>query len=406
MITDFFNFAVKNLRRKKLRSSLTILGIVISIAIIFILIGLSLGLDNAVKEQFRMLGTDKFFIMPKGQAGAPGSGGAVELTTKDVNVIEKVSGVKIVSYIVAGNAKIEFDKQVRYYIVAGIPLDKADVFKVLFESSDIKAEQGRIFEKGDKGVVMLGSNYNHGNLFEKPVNAGSKIKINDKEFKVLAIISPIGNPSDDQNVYMSLSDFQELFNSGDRVDEIIVQIQEGQSIEDVASRVEIKLRKFRNVNEKTQDFSISTPEELLASFGTILNIITAFLVGVAAISLVVGAVGIMNTMYTSVLERTKEIGTMKAVGAKNSDILIIFLIESGLLGLIGGLIGILLGYGVGKLIEYIAVVYVKTNLLQVYFPIYITISILAFSFLIGAFSGILPAYQASRLKPAEALRYE
>ena len=405
MITDYFSYSVKNLRKRKLRSWLTISGIFIAIATIFLLLGLSLGLSNAINEQFRMLGSDKFFIMAKGQAGAPGSGGAVQLTTEDVDAIEKISGIKSVSYFTAGSAKIEFDGKTRYFMVVGIPMDQIDVFKAIYESSNIKADEGRLFEKGDLGVLMIGSDYKSGNVFPKPIKTGDKVKINDKEFKVKAILTPIGNPSDDKNIYMTLNDFKEVFNSGDRVDEIMVQIQAGQNIKDVADKVKLKLTKFRGLTEKTRDFEVLTPEELLASFGIILNIITAFLVGIAAISLVVGGIGIMNTMYTSVLERTKEIGTMKAIGARNSDILTIFLIESGLLGLVGGIIGIILGYAGGRLIEIIAQPYTG-NILQVYFPWYVVLGTLAFSFFIGAISGFLPAYQASRLKPVDALRYE
>jgi putative ABC transport system permease protein len=130
------------------------------------------------------------------------------------------------------------------------------------------------------------------------------------------------------------------------------------------------------------------------------------LVGIAAISLIVGGIGIMNTMYTAVIERTKEIGTMKAVGARNSDVLLVFLFESGLLGLVGGAIGIAIGYGLGKSAEYAATMALGTDLLQASFPWYLILGALAFSFVIGTMSGILPALQAAKLKPADALRYE
>jgi putative ABC transport system permease protein len=205
---------------------------------------------------------------------------------------------------------------------------------------------------------------------------------------------------------MSFDDFKELYNVGDRVDQIVVQISQGENIKAVAETAERKLRTFREVTEKTKDFDILTPEELLSSFNTILNIITAFLGGVAAISLIVGAIGIMNTMYTSVLERTKDIGVMKAVGAKNSDILQLFLIESGLLGFVGGLLGVAFGYGAAKLIEYVVVVKLATTLLRAAAPVYLLLGCLAFSFIIGALSGIWPAWRASRIKVVDALRYE
>ena len=144
----------------------------------------------------------------------------------------------------------------------------------------------------------------------------------------------------------------------------------------------------------------------LRFLGTVLNIITAFLLGVAGISLLVGSIGIANTMYTSVLERTKEIGVMKAIGAKNSDVLYIFVIESGILGLVGGAIGIFFGIGVGKIIEYIAVNQLGINLLKVVFPWYLIVGCLLFAFVIGSLSGLLPARQGSKLKPADTLRHE
>jgi len=402
MIQDYFTLASRNLRKKKLRSSLTIIGIFISIATIFVLISLSIGLNNAIKEQFRQLGSDKFFIMPKGQAGAPGSGGAVELTTKDVDIIEKVAGVKDVSYDAAGNAKVDFNDETRYLMVAGIPLKKSDVF---METGFYKIDEGRFLKNGDVGKVMIGSRFKE-SLYGRAVREGDRLIINDREFKVVGILKTLGNSQDDSLIFMSLEDFKELFNSGDRVDQIIVQVKSGEDINKVAEATKKKLMNYRNVKEKTIDFTILTPEELLRSFGTILNVITAFLLGVAAISLLVGAVGIANTMYTSVLERTKEIGVLKAIGAKNSDILWIFVIESGLLGIIGGILGILLGMVVGKTIEYIAVKQLGTTLLQVAFPWYLIVGCLLFAFLSGAISGLLPARQASRIKPADTLRYE
>ena len=403
MISDYFKIAIKNLRKRKLRSWLTMLGIFISIATIFTLISLSLGLQGAINEQFKILGVYKFFIMPKGQLGAPGTGGAVELTLKDVNVIDKISGVKDVSYATVANAKVDFNKQTRYLMVIGIPTDRLDLFK---EFTNLKIEDGRFIEKGEIGKVALGYDYKYGNIFWKPIIIGESILINDKKFKVKGILGQIGNPQDDKNIYMSIEDMKSLFNTGDRIDEIIVQINSGENIKDVADRVEKKLVKSRGVTEKTEDFSILTPEELLKSFGNILTIITAFLAGIAAISLIVGGVGIANTMYTSVIERTKEIGVMKAIGAKNKDILWIFLIESGLLGLAGAIIGVVLGYGLSNGIVYIVTKSYNTNLLQAAAPFYLVIGCLVFGFLIGAISGVLPAWQASKTKIVDALRYE
>jgi putative ABC transport system permease protein len=195
-------------------------------------------------------------------------------------------------------------------------------------------------------------------------------------------------------------------NLSERVDVILIQVKEGENVTEVSKEIEKSLRRYRGITEKTQDFTVSTPEELLESFQIILKIITAFLVSIAGISLVVGAVGIANTMYTSVVERTREIGVMKAIGAKNSDIAQIFLIESGLLGLVGGIIGVILGYLISKIVEIVAVNQLNTNLLQVASPWYLVTGCLFFGFAIGALSGVFPAIQASKTNIVDALRYE
>jgi len=253
---------------------------------------------------------------------------------------------------------------------------------------------------------MVGYNYKHKNLFDKPVNVGNKLELNGMEFEVIAIIEAVGNPGDDQQVYIGIEDFKELFGSGDRVDYMMVKIKPGEDIKEVAEATEKKLMKYRDVEEKTIDFTIMTPEELLETFGMVLNGITGFLILIGLISAVVGGIGIMNTMYTSILERQKEIGTMKAIGAKNSDILWIFVIEAGILGLIGGILGVVVGAGVGKLIEYIISVYVGSNLLRASLNPILIIFSLGFGFVVGVMSGLIPSYQASKLKPVDALRYE
>jgi len=400
---EHFRIALKNIRKKRLRSLLTILGIVISITIIFTLISISLGLENAVKEQFRQFGTDKFFIEPRGQLAGHGTGAAAQLTEDDIKTIESVFGVKELSYWTAGNAKIEFNNEIRYVIVMGIPLKKSDVF---IETGFYKAEDGSLLKEGDERKIMIGNQYKQ-TFFKKSVKVGDKIKINEKELKVKSILKTIGNPQDDKLIFMPLKDFKSLFpQTKDRIDQIAVQVYDEGKLKEVALNVERKLLKARHITEKTRDFRILTPEEILATFSVVLNIITAFLLGVAAISILVGSIGITNTMFTSVLERTKEIGVMKAIGAKNNDILKIFLFESGFLGVIGGIIGIVLGIIISKAIENIAITQLGTTLLQAATPIYLILGCLAFSFIIGLVSGFWPAYRAIKVKPVEALRYE
>ncbi len=402
MLTDYFKLAIRNLRKRKLRTWLTMLGIFISIATIFMLVSLSLGLQGAVEEQFEILGADKFFVQPAtGFLGPPGSVGGVILTEDDINTIKKVRGIKDVLGAVAANAKIEFNGKTRYSVVWGMQT-KTDLF---IETGNYDVEDGKFVRDGESGV-LIGNLHKTGNLWGKPVNVGNKLNINGENIKVKGILEKIGNPDDDRMVMMDIQEFRDFFDVPERVDWIVVQVEEGEDVIEVSERVEEKLRKARDVTEKTQDFSIMTPEEILGSFQSILNIITGFLAGVAAISLLVGGIGIANTMYTSVIERTSEIGVMKAIGAKNKDILSIFLIESGMLGLVGAGIGVLLGYGVSKTIEQIALNSLGTNLLQAAAPAYLVFGCLAFGFVIGAVSGVFPALQASKTNVVDALRYE
>ncbi len=404
MLKDYFILAIRNLRKRKMRTWLTMLGIFISIATIFLLISLSLGLQGVVEEQFRILGTDKLFILPgTGFLGPPGSVGGVILTENDINTIKKIKGVKDYTYATIGNAKIEYNNEIKYVQVIGIPLEKIGIFT---ETGAWKIEKGKELKEKGSGKILIGYLYGQGEVFKKPINPGNKILINEKRFEVQGITSQVGNSQDDSIILMSLDEFRELFNISERIDEIIVQADEGENILDLGDRIEKRLLSSRGVTEKTKDFDITTPEKLLEQFQTILNIITAFLAGIAAISLFVGGVGIANTMYTSVLERTREIGVMKAIGAQNKDIMMIFLIESGLLGLVGGIIGVLLGIGAGKFIEYIAINNLNTNLLKISIPLYLVAGCLLFAFFVGALSGVLPARQASKTSVVDALRYE
>ena len=175
-------------------------------------------------------------------------------------------------------------------------------------------------------------------------------------------------------------------------------------INDVASRIEDKMRKDRKEKKGEEDFSVQTPVKALGTVNLILNIINLIVTGIAAISLVVGGIGIMNTMYTSVLERTKEIGIMKAIGARNSDVMKIFLIESGLLGLVGGVVGAVIGLLLAFGVSGAANAAFGSVILKVTLSWPLLLMSISFSLIIGIVSGISPAIQASKLKPVDALR--
>ncbi len=402
---DHFSLAFNNLRRRKLRSWLTMIGIFIGIAAVVALISLGQGLQGYLTETFEQMGANKLMVMPGSGIGIGMMASADKLTNKDLEVIEKTKGVDMAAEIIYGSTLIKFKDEAKANFVIGLPTDEtADVFK---EIGGFETTEGRDLKEEDKYKIVIGYLVAKDNgFFDKAVQLRDKLIIKNKEFRVVGVMGQIGNPQDDSQVYIPLETAKEIFDKQDEIDAVYVQIKPGYEPADVAEDIKKQLRKARNEKQGEETFSVQTFEQLLETFQSVFAVVQAVLVGIAAISLLVGGVGIMNTMYTAVIERTKEIGTMKAVGARNSDILFIFLFESGLLGLVGGAIGIGIGIGLGKTAEYIASAALGTDLLKAVFPWYLILGALTFSFLVGCISGVAPAYQASRLKPADALRYE
>jgi len=403
MIEDLLNISLKSIMNKGIRSWLTVIGIVIGIAAIVSLISLGEGLQAAINQQFAILGPNLVFLMPGGMFG-PG-GGASKLTDHDIQLIKSVKGVDLAGGFIAKTVKVKFRDKVVYSGCAGI--DTGETQDLLLEGTGIKIEKGQPkFKPGDTGKVAIGYEYWSGNAFDQPVRIGDKIYINDRKFTVSSFISRIGNPDDDSNLYITQNDAQDLFGVKDDYMEVLVRVQDGYETKKVADKIKEKMRRDRGEKEGEESFMVMTLDQVKDTVGTILNAVQAVVVGIALISLIVGGVGIMNTMYTSVLERTREIGVMKAIGARNSNIVVMFMMESGIIGFIGGVLGCLVGAALSKTVEYIAITQVDSALIQASLSPELISGALAFSFLVGVASGFLPAKQASELNPVDALRYE
>ena len=400
----FFLLAFNNLKRRKLRSWLTMIGIFIGIAAVVALISLGQGLQNYITGEFEKLGSDKIIIQPD-IFGPPGSttSKTLMLTSKDLRVVEGVRGVEWTVGMLVKTAQAKYKDEVSTAYIFG--MNPKDI-ELLAETQTLTIFEGRELKEGDKFKAVVGYNNVYGNIWDKPMKIGSTITIEGIEFKVVGVHDKIGNPIDDAAITITKDTMREVFNAPDEESQMIAKTAPGFNPEQVADDIERKLRSSRGEKEEQETFRVNTSEQLLETFSSIFAVVQAVLVGIAAISLLVGGIGIMNTMYTSVLERTKEIGTMKAIGAKNSDIRNLFLIESGLLGLVGGAIGVAIGVLIGKATEYIAASVLGTPLLQASFPWYLIAGALTFSFVIGSASGLFPAMQASKLRPADALRYE
>jgi len=404
MMKDFFKLATENFKKRKLRSWLTMISIFIGIAAVVALSSLGLGLQNFVDEQFSQLGADKIFVQPKTGFAPPGSDTTTaELTKDDIDIVERTRGIAEATSFIIENVKIEFNEQTRFHQMFSIPTGKGK--KLYDEINQFEIQDGRDLRKGDKFKILIGISFIEDDLFQPNVKVGNKVKINDLDFKVVGHYERIGNSGDDRTIIVTEETMREVFDVEEKVDFIIARIAKGEKPGDVAARVEKDLRKFRGLEEGKEDFTVQTAEDLAETFQNVLLVLIVVLVGIAFISLIVGGIGITNTMYTSVLERTKEIGVMKAIGARNSDILKIFLLESGLLGLAGGAIGVVIGMAFSKLVE-VVVATTGNSFLKAVFPWYLIIGSLLFAFIVGTISGTLPAIRASKLKPVDALRYE
>jgi len=322
--------------------------------------------------------------------------------------MKKINGVSEGTGMIAKQVEIKKDenKKGKWVFGMGFSTDSAEQ-KIIDEAfGGIGILKGRNLKKGDSHKVAAGYNYQlPDKIFESPLKLGDKIFVNNEKYEIIGFYEEIGNPGDDSNVYMTQDDAKELLNMGDEYAFVYLRAAKGVDISLLADRIEEKLRKEKGQKEGEEDFFVQTFEQLVETFGTVLTVLNSILVLIAGISVLVAAVNIMNTMYTAVLERTKEIGIMKAIGAKNNAILLMFFIESGLLGLIGGSIGVAIGYTLAKLGGVIldAAGYA---FLQPYFPWWLIVGSLVFSFLVGAFAGYFPARAASKLLPVDALRYE
>lgn len=406
MIEDLIEYIIKNIMHRFTRSFLTILSVLIGIMSIFALVSFGQGLSKYVDQMSQQIGADKLIAQPKG-FGPPGSS-SVFLSKDDFDFIKKVNGVSEATPMIAKQVEVKNDetKKGKWVFAMGMSTISSEQRLIDESFGGIGILKGRNLKNGDKNKAVLGYSYQFADqIFGKPLKLGDKIFINEKPFDVVGFYEEVGNPQDDSNIYMTLDDIKSLFNVGDQYGFIYIRADKGVNPAELADKIQEKLRKEKGQKEGEEDFYVQTFEQLVETFSTILVVLNAILVIISGISIVVAAVNIMNTMYTAVIERTKEIGVMKSIGARNSSILLIFFIESGILGLIGGIIGVSFGYGLAKLGGFIAASS-GYALLKPYFPWWLIVGCLLFSFLIGAASGFFPARAASRLKPVDALRYE
>jgi len=392
---DLITESIKNLRRARVRTYLTLLGVVIGIAAIVSLVSIGSGLSVSVESQLDQLGAETILVIPGGIQSI-----RTKLTQDDADDIKKIAGIATVVPIYTDNAVVEFNGEKVNVAITATNAKDAEIFD---GTGFFDVAEGRFFERNESTSVLIGGNVGK-NLFEREIELRKQLKVNGENFKVIGILktqaqSFRGGPDTGNTIFMSLDGFRRV---SDSVSPGIIFVK-ADSKNNVSEVVDEIKDHFEDKYGEGSVNAIST-EQILETINSLLAVLTVFVMGLAGISLIVGGIGIMNAMITSVLERTKEIGLLKALGATNDKILIMFLLEAGFIGLVGGIIGIIVGFG---LAEIIALIGTESGFaLTAVKSIDIIIGAMFFSMIVGIGSGLYPALRAANLDPVDALRYE
>ncbi|MFP4656576.1 MAG: ABC transporter permease [Candidatus Woesearchaeota archaeon] len=388
-----------------MRSFLTSLSILVGIMAIFALVSFGVGVSGYLDEIFEDMGTDKMMIQVR-TFGPPGTGSDT-FTDDDVRFISRQQGVDIATGLSFSSASVRspLEQRPAQVSVLGVETETRET-ELVKDLMTVDVIEGRWLRRDEEGSAVLGNNYLEANrVFERPLSLRDRITINGQEIQVVGFLDSLGNPEDDSMVILSDSYFDTIFDRGDEYNMIYIQAQPNTDISRIEDNLDESFREHLGQEEGEETFSILAFEDVMETSENILDMIIGLVVLIALISVVVAAINITNTMYTSVLERTKEIGIMKAIGAKNRTIKHIFLLEASILGFFGGLIGIGLGYGIASFGGYVAAEFGYSSL-GPEFPLWLVIGCLIFSTLVGALAGLVPAVQASRQEAAESLRDE
>jgi putative ABC transport system permease protein len=402
----------------KLRSWLTIIGIVIGIAAVVAIVSIGEGMQAGVESHLGGLGAELITISPGGGRasagfrGLPGRPGgdetatateAKDLTKKDVQVLRTIDGIAAIQGTVSGTGEVYYLGEKATISIQGVdPL----VWKEITTS---QLASGRFLGASDYNAVVLGSSIAE-DTFKQPLTVNRVLTIEGKSFKIVGILQESGSfGGNDRTIIMSIDAARDtLEDVGDEeFDSITIKAANTDDVEQIMEAAAEKLLISRHLTADTLDFRIMSPKAMQETMSDITQTMSLFLEAIAAVSVLVGSVGIANTMFTSVLEKTKEIGIMKSIGAKNGDIMMIFLLNAAIVGLIGGIIGVCLGAGISSLLPMLGmrIMGMGGELTTKITPMLLVYAVLL-AVGIGVAAGVVPAHRASKLKPVDALRYE
>jgi len=394
---EYIEFSIKGAAQRKSRTLLTLLGIIIGIAVIIAMVSIGEGMKVSINREMGKVGGDVIFIFPGG-FGAQAFGGPplenVPFREQELKEVRHIPGVRSAYPALLKAAMIEYKGEKQTISIRGIESEASVIFSKMWN-----IREGRLFNNYEDGVV-LGYRVAK-DVFSREIRTGDNVKIEGRSFKVVGIFEESGSNPRDTLIFMPLQKAQTLFNAYGEITGMFVLCDDENVVDRVAKKIEDTLEKMRG----GKDFDVLTSRQMAEQVAQITTIVSFVLGGIASVSIIVGGVIIMNTMLMSVMERTREIGVMKATGATNTTILSVFLIEAGLVGIAGGVIGIVPGGIISKIIEHVGRIYIGGNFTTVITQQMI-LGAIFFSIIIGCIFGAYPAYRASKLDPVEALRYE
>ncbi|UCD24128.1 MAG: ABC transporter permease [Gemmatimonadota bacterium] len=402
LLGEIINVALGAIRANKLRSFLTMLGIVIGVGAVITMVALGTGAQKSVQDQIQALGTDLLSVYP-GQSMHRGIAGSdrVSLTTDDATALEEARGLNAIIPELRRSQQVEYgNRNINVNIMGTVP--------EYVPVNNYEVDHGRVFSEGDatarKRVALLGYAVPEMVGANAAAMIGQQVLIRGIPFEVVGTLKEKGSTNSwnnpDEQILIPLQTAQYRILGTDRVNSITVQVSHPDSMTTAMIEIERVLRREHGIAPgRDNDFQIRNRSEFLSTFEETTQTFTFLLGGIAAVSLLVGGIGIMNIMLVSVTERTREIGVRKALGATRQNIMLQFLVEALVLCLMGGVVGILAGTGGAFALS----TWANWNTLVSWQAVVIAV---IFSGAVGIFFGLWPARRASQLDPIEALRYE
>lgn len=415
-LLDIFLLSLSHVRKSRMRSWLTIVGVIIGVASVVAIISIGQGMQENMQERLGGFGADILTVIP-GYFRATGvhsemhtdrsvsSSSSINLTDNDYKVIKQVPGVMYVNGLVTGKADLKYDNEKTVVSITGVD---TSVWR-LMDNTGI--DEGRYLQAGDSNSVVIGSSLARG-TFLTPVTLNRPLTIGGKNFRVVGILKQSGGlgGGSDTGIYMPAEMARGVITEkvgNNKYTSMVIKASDASMVEYVKADIEEKLMSSRQVNPRTKDFTVIASASIREQMSDVTQTLSLFLSAIAAISLLVGAIGIANTMFMSVMERTKQIGLLKAMGAGEREIMKLFLIESGIFGLVGGIAGAGLGAAISLLIPFLGIQALGFGGgLKATITPGIILFALGFSVVIGILSGIIPARHAAKMRPVDAIRYD